>query len=725
MQKLIRKYGLIIIYLFYILLRVPCNSLKFVHNNKSYILNKNRELIDNSLFLNNYSNNIILLKKNKKIKKNRHNILGYFKNGVNVSYVPVHSNNIKSYLKSNNNGPLKFIKQNEYTQSTEDVKRNVKMYAQEDMQHNKNIYDVAILGCGVGGHFAAINAMERNLKVLIFAGSEKAIGGTCVNVGCIPSKALLYATNKYRELKNLSKVYNYGIYSNMFLGKNGTNKDGGNKDGNDRIYSNQSVADSIQIDIEKLKEYTSSVVNKLRNGITSGLKGSRFIKNSEPVHVKYEEGYIIDKNTIKSKQTGDIYKVRNIIIATGSTPNIPENVELDKRTVFTSNEAVNLEGFKEYMSIIGMGIIGLEFADIYTALGSEITFFEYSPEFLSMLDKDVSKYYEKVFLKNKPIDYYLDTKVKYIKAAKNNKPVTIGYIENFNKNKIRNNGIDNKQKEQEKKDKEKEQEEKQEVKEKFVDSCLVATGRRPLTENLGLEELQVKLNRGYVQVNEQLRVIKENKQTNTSASSDTSSTEENVYDNIFCIGDANGKQMLAHTASHQALKVIDLIEKKEKNKINDAATNYLNQSIIYRNIPSVCYTNPELAFVGYSQKEAEQIFGVENISADISYYKSNSKIVSENNISIHPDINNMYNKRQYNTIDNTQGMLKIIYNKNTKQLLGCVIVGNYASILIHQAVLAINAKLTVYDLTYMVHSHPTVSEVYDNVFKNVAKVRTH
>uniref|UniRef100_A0A8C9GRA3 dihydrolipoyl dehydrogenase n=1 Tax=Piliocolobus tephrosceles TaxID=591936 RepID=A0A8C9GRA3_9PRIM len=514
----------------------------------------------------------------------------------------------------------------------------------------------------------------------------------------------------------------------MFLGKEGngkvvTDKSGSDKSGNDKVYSNQSVADSIQIDIEKLKEYTSSVVNKLRNGITSGLKGSRFIKNSEPVHVKYEEGYIIDKNTIKSKQTGDIYKVKNIIIATGSTPNIPENVEIDKKTVFTSNEAVHLEGFKEYMSIIGMGIIGLEFADIYTALGSEITFFEYSPEFLSMLDKDVSKYYEKVFLKNKAIDYYLDTKVKYIKAAKNNKPVTIGYLQNFSKHKIRN-AVD-KQTEKGEEQEEKEKEEEQEVKEKFVDSCLVATGRRPLTEGLGLEGLQVKLNRGYVQVNEQLRVIKENKPTDTSTSSDTSSTTENVYDNIFCIGDANGKQMLAHTASHQALKVIDLIEKKEKNKINDAATNYLNQSIIYRNIPSVCYTNPELAFVGYSQKEAEKVFGVENISADISYYKSNSKIVSENNITIHPDINNTYNKRQYNTIDNTQGMVKIIYDKNTKQLLGCVIVGNYASILIHQAVLAINAKLTVYDLTYMVHSHPTVSEVYDNVFKNVAKVRTH
>lgn len=228
-----------------------------------------------------------------------------------------------------------------------------------EMEIYPNQYDVAILGCGVGGHAAAINAIERNLKVIIFAGSEESLGGTCVNVGCIPSKSLLYATNKYRELKNMSKLCNYGIYSNAYIDKE-----------KDEIKSTQLVADSICMNINKLKEYTQNVIKKLKSGIIHGMKNTKFIQNPQSVQVVYDHGYIIDKNTIQSKKNKQIYKTKNIILATGSVPNVPQNINADQKTVFTSDQAVNLQGLKNYISIIGMGIIGLEFSDIYTALGA-------------------------------------------------------------------------------------------------------------------------------------------------------------------------------------------------------------------------------------------------------------------------------------------------------------------------------------------------------------------
>ncbi|EAA16942.1 dihydrolipoamide dehydrogenase [Plasmodium yoelii yoelii] len=568
-------------------------------------------------------------------------------------------------------------------------------------------YDVAILGCGVGGHAAAINAIEKNLKVIIFAGNEESLGGTCVNVGCIPSKALLYATNKYRELKNISKLCNYGIYSNAYIDKE-----------KDEIKSTQLIADSICINTNKLKEYTQNVIKKLKSGITHGMKNTKFNKNPQSVQVIYDHGYIINKNTIQSKKNKQLYKAKNIILATGSIPNVPQNINVDHKTVFTSDQAINLQGLQNYISIIGMGIIGLEFSDIYTALGSEITFFEYSPEFLPFVDTDIAKYFENVFLKTKPINYFLNTEIKYVHPASNGKPVVIGYSLRTKTNPdstastTQING--------------------EHVKELHVDSCLVATGRKPNTENIGLENLNAKMNKGFVLVDDQLRVqiepIQKTDQKNANTNELNQSIDTQVYDNIFCIGDANGKQMLAHTASHQALRVIDYIAKKEKKEekeeIINPIENILNKPIIYKNIPSVCYTNPELAFVGFSEKDANKLYP-DSIDVEITYYKSNSKILCENNISLNNNKNNSYNKGSYNFNDNSNGMVKMVYNKYTKQLLGVFIVGNYASILIHEAVLAINHNLTIYDLAYMVHSHPTVTEVLDTTFKSASGIRTH
>ncbi|EUD66979.1 dihydrolipoamide dehydrogenase [Plasmodium inui San Antonio 1] len=550
-------------------------------------------------------------------------------------------------------------------------------------------YDVGILGCGVGGHAAAINAMERGLKVIIFTGDQDSIGGTCVNVGCIPSKSLLYATGKYRELKNLAKLYTYGIHTDAFS-KN---------EKKDPVERNQLLADSVHIDIGKLKEYTQNVINKLKGGIEYGLKNQKFCKNSEHVQVIYERGHIVEKNIIKGGKSGKEYKVKNIIIATGSTPNVPDNIEVDERTVFTSDQAVKLEGLQKYMGIIGMGIIGIEFTDIYTALGSEVVSFDYSPQLLPLLDADVAGYFDRVFIKSKPMRVHLNTRIEYVRADRGGQQVIIGHSERNSAEEPTSDHTNN------------------EIRETRVDSCLVAIGRKPNTNNLGLEQLQIQTNRGYVSVDEHLRVQKE---------------DQGVYDHIFCIGDANGRQMLAHTASHQALKVVDWITAKGEGEhisvhSNRSHSEWASKPIIYRNIPSVCYTTPELAFVGLTEKEAKKLHPPENVGTEISFYKANSKVLCEHNdVSFAKDWkNNPYNKGRYNCVDNTSGMVKIVYLKDSKEILGLFIVGSYASILIHEGVLALNLKLSAIDLAHMVHSHPTISEVLDTAFKAIARVRTH
>ncbi|KMZ94533.1 dihydrolipoamide dehydrogenase [Plasmodium vivax Mauritania I] len=550
-------------------------------------------------------------------------------------------------------------------------------------------YDVGILGCGVGGHAAAINAMERGLKVIIFTGDQDSIGGTCVNVGCIPSKSLLYATGKYRELKNLAKLYTYGIYTDAF-GKNGKS---------DPVERNQMLADTVHLDIAKLKEYTQRVINKLKGGIENGLKNKKFCKNSEHVQVIYERGHIIDKNIIKGEKSGKEFKVKNIVIATGSTPNIPDNIEVDGRTVFTSDEAVKLEGLQNYMGIIGMGIIGIEFSDIYTALGSELISFDYSPQLLPLLDADVANYFERVFIKSKPMRVHLNTRIEYVRAGGGGQPVTIGHRERSEGEGDTPGYAAN------------------QIRETHVDSCLVATGRKPNTNNMGLEKLKIRTKRGYVQVDEHLRVQRE---------------DQGVYNHIFCIGDANGRQMLAHTASHQALKVVDWIEAKggealKSDPSNGSHSDWASKPIIYRNIPSVCYTTPELAFVGLTEKEAKQLHPPENVGVETSFYKANSKVLCEHSDVSFPSLskNNSYNRGKYNTVDHTTGMVKIVFLKDSKEILGMFIVGSYASILIHEGVLALNLKLSAVDLAHMVHSHPTISEVLDAAFKAIARVRTH
>ncbi len=198
-------------------------------------------------------------------------------------------------------------------------------------------YDIAIVGCGVGGHGAALHARSRGLKTLVLSGGD--VGGTCVNRGCVPSKALLAAAGRVREMSD-----------EKHLGALGIQVDG-----------------KISYDRAGVAAHASQLASKVKGGLENSLKGLG-------VDVLEAHGEVVAPQTLKA---GDrTIKARDIILAPGSVPFVPPGIETDGKTVFTSDEALELSWVPEWVAIIGSGYIGLEFSDVYTALGSEVTFIE-------------------------------------------------------------------------------------------------------------------------------------------------------------------------------------------------------------------------------------------------------------------------------------------------------------------------------------------------------------
>ncbi|XP_042050742.1 dihydrolipoyl dehydrogenase 1, chloroplastic-like [Salvia splendens] len=300
-------------------------------------------------------------------------------------------------------------------------------------------YDLVIIGAGVGGHGAGLHAVEKGLKTAIIEGDV--MGGTCVNRGCVPSKALLAVSGRMRELQDEHHLKALGLQ----VAAAG--------------YDRQAVAD-----------HANNLASKIRGNLTNSLK-------SLGVDILTGFGTIVGPQKVKYGKIGssdNVVTAKDIIIATGSVPFVPRGIEVDGKTVITSDHALKLEFVPDWIAIVGSGYIGLEFSDVYTALGSE------------------------------------------------------------------------------------------------VDAALIATGRAPFTKGLGLENINVETQRGFVPVDERMRVI---------------DADGNLIPHLYCIGDANGKLMLAHTASAQGISVVEQLTG------NDHVLNHLS-------IPAACFTHPEISMVG-------------------------------------------------------------------------------------------------------------------------------
>lgn len=469
-------------------------------------------------------------------------------------------------------------------------------------------YDLLIIGAGVGGHGAALHAVEKGLKTAIIEGDV--MGGTCVNRGCVPSKALLAVSGRMRELQNEQHLKSFGIQVGA------------------ANYDRQGVAD-----------HANNLASKIRGNLTNSLKALG-------VDILTGFGSILGPQKVKFGKD-NIVTAKDIIIATGSVPFVPKGIEVDGKTVITSDHALKLEAVPDWIAIVGSGYIGLEFSDVYTALGSEVTFIEALDQLMPGFDPEISKLAQRVLINPRKIDYHTGVFATKITPARDGKPVTIELTDANTK-------------------KPKETLE--------VDAALIATGRAPYTQDLGLENINVATQRGYVPVDERMRVVDANGK---------------LVPNLYCIGDANGKMMLAHAASAQGISVVEQVTGR------DHILNHLS-------IPAACFTHPEISMVGLTEPQAREKAEKEGFEVSVakSSFKANSKALAENE---------------------GEGLAKLIYRPDNGEILGVHIFGLHAADLIHEASNAIAMGTPVQDLKLTVHAHPTLSEVIDELYK-AAKV---
>ena len=447
-------------------------------------------------------------------------------------------------------------------------------------KNNNAKAEVVVIGAGPGGYVAAIRSAQLGKKTVLVEKDDK-LGGICLNYGCIPSKAMIYASDFLSRIKNAS---NMGIN-----------------------------ADNASMDFQKMQEWKDGIIEKLNKGIENLCKGN---------NIKVVKGAAVfeSPNKIKITDGNDISYINfeNAIIATGSRPIEMSNIKFDSSKILSSTEILYLENIPKNLVVIGGGYIGLELGTVYAKLGSKVSVIEMAGQLLPGFDKEIVEViHEKLEKLN--VDIYLNTKA-----------------EKFENNKIIAGS-----------------KEKGSISLE-ADKVLVAVGRHPNTKNLGLENTKVQLdNNGFINVNENLM------------------TDDK---NIYAIGDVSIGPMLAHKASYQGKFVAEIIAGK-KEKYEDSV------------VPSVIFTDPEIATVGMSEKDAEDN-GIKVKLGKFPFSVSSRAM----------------------TKSETEGFVKVIANEKDNRILGVEIVGSDASDLISEASLAIKMKATLEDLSLTIHPHPTLSE---------------
>ncbi len=468
-------------------------------------------------------------------------------------------------------------------------------------------YDLVIVGAGVGGHGAALHAVSCGLKTAIIEAGD--MGGTCVNRGCIPSKALLAASGKVRELRDAYHLKALGIQ-----------------------------IDNVRFEREDIANHANNLVAKIQGDLTNSLKrlGVDIIQGWGKLAGQ-------QKVTIDTPDGEKTITAKDIILSPGSVPFVPAGIEIDGKTVFTSDQAVKLEWLPQWVAIVGSGYIGLEFSDVYSALGCEITMIEALPQLMPGFDRDIAKLAERVLINPRDIETYSGI---YAKKITPGSPVVIELADFKTKEMV-------------------------DVLE--VDACLVATGRIPATQNIGLDAVSVELDRRkFIPVNDSMAVL----------------SEGEPVPHLWAIGDATGKMMLAHAASAQGIIAVENICGRSKN-------------IDYSSIPAAAFTHPEISYVGMTQEQAKEKAEVEGFEVGVSksYFKGNSKALAEGE---------------------ADGIAKVVYRKDSGEVLGVHIFGLHAADIIHEASAAIANRQSVNSLAHLVHAHPTLSEVLDEAYKKAA-----
>ncbi len=448
-------------------------------------------------------------------------------------------------------------------------------------------YDLCIIGSGPGGYVAAIRAAQLGMKTAIIE-RYNTLGGTCLNVGCIPSKALLDSSEHFHN-------------ASVDFEKHG-------------------------IELEALKVNMPQMIARKNEVVDQTCKGVEFLMKKNKIDVFHGHGSFVDANTVNiAKDDGSSEKITasKVIIATGSKPITPAAFNYDKKRVITSTEALNINKVPKRMVVIGGGVIGLELGSVYARLGTQVEVVEFMDSILAGMDKDCGKELQRA-LKKLGVKFHLGHKVVDVKSMKTKVKVSV---------------------------------EKRDSEEKFdidADYCLIAIGRHAYTANLGLENVGVTTDdRGRIDVDEHL-------QTNIPG--------------IYAIGDVVKGAMLAHKAEEEGVFVAELIAGQKPH-------------IDYNLIPGVVYTWPEVSAVGMTQQEAKEAGRAVKIG------KFPFKALGRARASM-----------------DLEGMVKIIADKETDEILGAHMVGARAADLIMEVVALMEFRATAEDLSRICHPHPTFTE---------------
>ena len=398
-------------------------------------------------------------------------------------------------------------------------------------------FDLIVIGAGYGGFDAAKHGAEKGLRTAIIESRD--LGGTCVNRGCVPSKALLAASGRVRELGDRTHLEQFGISAGALS------------------FDRQGIADHAAQLVAAIRSNLGKALE--RAGVTI-LKGVGSLDGPQRVALREASG--IERRL----------KARDVVIATGSDPFVPPGISTDGVTVFTSDDAIKLESLPPWLAIIGSGYIGLEFADVYTALGCEVTMIEALDRVMPTFDPDIAKLAARKLIEGRDIE----TRVGVF-ASK----VTPG-------NPVRIELVDAKSREL--------------VEVLEVDAVLVATGRVPVSAELNLNSLGVETERGFIPVDGGMRVL----------------AGGEPVPHLWAVGDVTGKMMLAHTAAAQGMVAVENICGAER-------------IVDYRSIPAATFTHPEIGSVGLSEQEAKELAAAEGfeLGSVRSYFKANSKALAE------------------------------------------------------------------------------------------------
>lgn len=439
-----------------------------------------------------------------------------------------------------------------------------------------NRYDVAVLGAGPGGYEAAIRCAQYGLKTALIEAAE--LGGTCLNRGCIPTKALLHGAEVYEESQNAGK---FGV----------------------------SVG-QVSYDYTKLAAYKDSVVSKLRSGIGA-------LEKAHGVDVIQGFGKLRDKNTLDVD--GKEISSDKIILAMGSQPAHPPIPGIDGKNVVTSDEVLAMKECPESFIIIGGGVIGIEFATLFATLGKPVTVLEMLPSILPGVEADITASLIRS-LKKKGVSIITSAKVTNIEGGDT---VRVSY------------------------------ELAGEQKSATGACCIVSVGRSARTRGIGLEELGIKMNRAFVDVDQCMQTS---------------------IPNIYAIGDITGKIQLAHMATAQGMV---------------AAANCAGKTstISYEVVPACIYTSPEIAYVGMTVEKAKEA-GYDVITGSF----------------------NMAGNGRSMVMGVSGGIVRIIAQKTTGKVLGAQLFAPRATDMIGEIALLMKKGGTIEDISETIHPHPTVVE---------------